>query len=44
MNSQALQLMSESLNGDYSAYYQHVKTELCNLFCQYEIKFDGVRL
>jgi hypothetical protein len=36
--------MSESLNRDYSAYYQHVKTELCNLFCRYEIKFGGVRL
>jgi hypothetical protein len=29
----ALQLMSESLIRDYYAYYQYVKTELCNLFC-----------
>jgi hypothetical protein len=36
--------MFESLNRDYFAYYQHVKTELCNLFCRYEIKFGGVRL
>lgn len=42
--TKALQFMSESLNRDYSAYYQHVKTELSNLFCRYEIKFGGVRL
>jgi hypothetical protein len=42
--TKSLQLLSESLNKDYSAYYQHVKTELCNLFCRYEIKFGGVRL
>jgi hypothetical protein len=42
--TKALQLISKCLNRYYFAYYQHVKTELCNLFCRYEIKFGGVRL
>jgi hypothetical protein len=42
--TKALQFMSESLNRDYSAYYQHAKTDLSNLFHGYEIKFDGVKL
>jgi hypothetical protein len=42
--NKVLQFMSETLNRIYFAYYQHVKTELGNLFCRYEIKFGGVRL
>jgi hypothetical protein len=36
--------MSSIMNRDYSAYYQHVKTELGNLFSKYDLKFGGVRL
>jgi hypothetical protein len=32
------------MNRDYSAYYQHVKTELGNLFFKYDLKFGGVIL
>jgi hypothetical protein len=42
--TKALQFMSKYLNRDYSAYYQHAKTDLSNLFHGYEIKFDGVKL
>jgi hypothetical protein len=32
------------MNRDSNAYYQHVKTELGNLFSKYDLKFGGVRL
>jgi hypothetical protein len=42
--TKAIQCMSSIMNRDYSAYYQHVKNELGNLFSKYDLKFGGVRL
>jgi hypothetical protein len=42
--TKAIQCMSSSMNRDSNAYYQHVKTELGNLFSKYDLKFGGVRL
>jgi hypothetical protein len=42
--TKAIQYLSTIMNRDYTTYYQHVKTELGNLFSKYELKFVGVRL
>jgi hypothetical protein len=42
--TKAIQCMSSIMNRDSNAYYQHVKTELGNLFSKYDLKFGGVRL
>jgi hypothetical protein len=40
----ALQVLSELLNHDYSTYYNEVKGELGNMFAKYESKFGSLRL
>jgi hypothetical protein len=42
--TKALQILSEILNRNYSAYFQNVKIELVLLFSNYESKYSGVRL
>jgi hypothetical protein len=40
----ALQVISELLNHDYSTYYNEVRIELANLFAKYDSKFGSLRL
>jgi hypothetical protein len=42
--TKAIHCMSSIMHRDYNAYYQHVESELGNLFSKYDLKFGVVRL